>query len=213
MLQVSEARRRSSLGVIFLTVFLDLLGFGIVVPILPLYAERLHATNFDIMVLMSIYSVMQFLFAPVWGRMSDRIGRRPILLLSIFGSAGSQLGYALAPAFWGLVVARGFAGVCGANISAAQAYIADVTDEKSRAAGMGMMGAAMGLGFIFGPAIGGYLSSFSERLPFFVAAGLATANFLSALVILKEPRDKDERTPARALTWAAWCAPRPSRAS
>ncbi len=202
MLQVSEARRRSSLGVIFFTVFLDLLGFGIVVPILPLYAERLHATNFEISVLMSIYSVMQLLFAPVWGRLSDRVGRRPILLLSIFGSAGSQLGYALAPSFWWLVVARGFAGVCGANISAAQAYIADVTDEKSRAAGMGMMGAAMGLGFIFGPAIGGYLSLHSETLPFFVASGLAVVNFVSALAILKEPRTAEERTPARTLTWA-----------
>jgi MFS family permease len=100
------------------------------------------------------------------------------------------------------VVARGFAGVCGANITAAQAYIADVTDEKSRAAGMGMLGAAMGLGFIFGPAVGGFLSTRSANLPFFVAAALAGVNFVSALVILKEPRPASERTRARTLTWA-----------
>jgi multidrug resistance protein len=202
MQPVSDARRRSSLGVIFFTVFLDLLGFGIVVPILPLYAEELHASKLEISILMSVYSVMQLLFSPVWGRLSDRVGRRPILLLSIFGSAGSQLGYAMAPSLWWLVVARGFAGACGANISAAQAYIADVTDEKGRAAGMGMMGAAMGLGFIFGPALGGYLSLHSARLPFFVAAGLSLCNFISALAILKEPRTAEERTPARRVTWA-----------
>ena len=165
----SIAARRSA--VIFLTVLLDLLGFGIVIPILPLYAEKLHATDFETGILLAIYSVMQLFFSPIWGRLSDRAGRRPVLLISILGSCGSQLGYALAPSFWWLVVARGFAGVCGANITAAQAYIADVTDEKSRAAGMGMLGAAMGLGFVFGPAVGGFLSTRSPTLPFFVAAG------------------------------------------
>ncbi|HXU71306.1 MAG TPA: MFS transporter [Polyangia bacterium] len=194
--------RRASLGVIFLTVLLDLLGFGIVIPILPLYAEKLHATDFETGILLAIYSVMQLFFSPIWGRLSDRAGRRPVLLISILGSCGSQLGYALAPSFWWLVVARGFAGVCGANITAAQAYIADVTDEKSRAAGMGMLGAAMGLGFIFGPAVGGFLSTRSANLPFFVAAGLAAVNFVSAFMILKEPRPASERTRARTLTWA-----------
>ncbi|HEY2746624.1 MAG TPA: MFS transporter [Polyangia bacterium] len=195
-------QRRASLGVIFLTVLLDLLGFGIVIPILPLYAEKMHATDFETGILLAIYSVMQLFFSPIWGRLSDRAGRRPVLLISILGSCGSQLGYALAPSFWWLVVARGFAGVCGANITAAQAYIADVTDEKSRAAGMGMLGAAMGLGFIFGPAVGGFLSTRSANLPFFVAAALAAVNFVSALVILKEPRPASERTRARTLTWA-----------
>jgi multidrug resistance protein len=192
----------AGLSVIFLTVLLDLLGFGIVIPILPLYAEKMHATDIETGILLAIYSVMQLFFAPIWGRLSDRAGRRPVLLISILGSCGSQLGYALAPSFWWLVVARGFAGVCGANITAAQAYIADVTDEKSRAAGMGMLGAAMGLGFIFGPAVGGFLSTRSANLPFFVAAALAGVNFVSALVILKEPRPASERTRARTLTWA-----------
>ena len=197
-----QSRSSSALGVIFLTVLLDLLGFGLVIPILPLYAEKLHATDFETGVLLAIYSVMQLFFSPIWGRLSDRAGRRPVLLISILGSCGSQLGYALAPSFWWLVVARGFAGMCGANITAAQAYIADVTDESRRAAGMGMLGAAMGLGFIFGPAVGGFLSTRSPNLPFFVAAALAAVNFVSALVILKEPRDAAHRTRARTLTWA-----------
>ena len=199
-----QSARSSSagLGVIFLTVMLDLLGFGIVIPILPLYAERMHATDFETGMLLAIYSVMQLLFAPIWGRLSDRAGRRPVLLISILGSCGSQLGYALAPSFWWLVVARGFAGVCGANITAAQAYIADVTDERGRAAGMGMLGAAMGIGFVFGPAFGSFLSHRSATLPFFAAAALAGVNFLLALAILQEPRDAAHRTRARALTWA-----------
>jgi DHA1 family tetracycline resistance protein-like MFS transporter len=198
----SQAERHGSLGVLFLTVFLDLLGFGIVIPILPLYAETMRASGPQISLLLAIYSLMQLIFSPILGRLSDRGGRRPVLLLSIFGSAGSQLGYALAPSFWWLVVARGFAGVCGANITAAQAYIADVTDEKGRAAGMGMLGAAMGLGFVFGPAVGGILSHKSATLPFFIAAGLSAVNFVSALFILKEPRKKGERSSARALSWA-----------
>jgi DHA1 family tetracycline resistance protein-like MFS transporter len=201
----SQSQPRSSsagLGVIFLTVLLDLLGFGIVIPILPLYAEKLHATDFETGILLAIYSVMQLFFSPIWGRLSDRAGRRPVLLISILGSCGSQLGYALAPSFWWLVVARGFAGVCGANITAAQAYIADVTDESRRAAGMGMLGAAMGLGFVFGPAVGGTLSRHSAILPFLVASALAGINFVLALAILKEPRSASERTRARAVSWA-----------
>jgi MFS family permease len=202
MPEVSPRARRGSLSVIFLTVMLDLLGFGIVIPILPLYAKEMHASNVETGLLLAIYSIMQLFFAPIWGRLSDRAGRRPVLLISILGSCGSQLGYALAPSFTWLVIARGFAGVCGANITAAQAYIADVTDEKSRAAGMGVIGAAMGLGFIFGPAVGAFLSRQSATLPFFVAAGLAGVNFLLAAVVLVEPRAPGERTQARTLTWA-----------
>src|SRR4051812_40511888 len=109
------ASQREKLGVIFLTVFIDLLGFGIVIPILPLYAERLHASDLQTGLLLAIYSVMQLFFAPIWGRLSDRAGRRPVLLLSIFGSCGYQLGYAFAPNLFWLLVARAFAGVCGAN--------------------------------------------------------------------------------------------------
>lgn len=193
---------RSKLGVIFFTVFLDLLGFGIVIPILPLYAERMHASDVQIGLLMSIYSLMQLFFAPVWGRLSDRAGRRPVLLISIAGSCLSQLGYAVAPSFAWLIVARGLAGVCGANISAAQAYVADVTEQKDRARGMGLLGAALGLGFVFGPAVGGLLSQHTATLPFLVASGLAALNFVLALVLLDEPRPATMRTPAKTLTRA-----------
>jgi multidrug resistance protein len=194
---------RSPLAVIFLTVFLDLLGFGIVVPMLPLYAEKLHASDVETGLLLAIYSLMQLFFSPVWGRLSDRAGRRPILLISILGSCGSQFGYAFAPSFVWLVVARAFAGMCGANVTAAQAYIADVTDEKSRAAGMGLMGTAMGLGFIFGPFVGGVLGARSPTLPFLVAGSLSALNFVLGFAILKEPRPPADRAPARTLSWEA----------
>ncbi len=193
--------KRSPLAVLFLTVFLDLLGFGMVIPILPLYGKMMHASDIGTGLLLAIYSIMQLFFSPIWGRLSDRHGRRPVLLISILGSCGSQLGFALAPSFTWLVIARGFAGVCGANVTAAQAYIADVTDAKSRAAGMGMLGAAFGMGFVFGPAMGGFLSQYSPTLPFFVAAALAAINFILACFILKEPRPAAERTAARTLTW------------
>src|SRR6266446_5019332 len=106
-------KQRSPMVIIFVTVFIDLVGFGIVLLLSPFYAQHFGATAAQVGMLQATYSLMQFLFAPVWGRLSDRVGRRPILLMSIFGSAGSQLGYALAPSFWWLVVARGFAGVCG----------------------------------------------------------------------------------------------------
>jgi multidrug resistance protein len=201
---MAPPQRRSPLAVIFLTVFLDLLGFGMVMPMLPLYAKAFHASDIEVGVLLSSYSVMQLFFAPLWGRLSDRVGRRPVLLVSIFGSCLSQLGYAITPSFVGLVVARSFAGVCGANISAAQAYVADVTDEQSRAAGMGKLGAALGLGFVFGPPLGGALALFGVRAPFFFCSALALVNFVLAFVLLEEPRRREERTASsRAVTWSA----------
>ncbi|MEO6953720.1 MAG: MFS transporter [Polyangia bacterium] len=190
------------LGVVVFTVFLDLLGFGLVIPILPLYAEKMHASDHQIGLLLAVYSFMQLFFAPLWGRLSDRAGRRPVLLVSIAGSCLSQLGYALAPSFVWLVVARGLAGVCGANISAAQAYVADATSEKDRASGMGLLGAALGMGFVFGPALGGLLGPKSGALPFFVAAGLAALNFVLAFFLLTEARPAGERTHARSLSVA-----------
>jgi multidrug resistance protein len=191
----------SPLAVLFLTVFLDLLGFGMVIPILQLYGKRFDASDVQTGFLLAIYSIMQLIFSPIWGRLSDRAGRRPILLLSILGSCGSQLGFAFAPTYTWLVIARGFAGVCGANVTAAQAYIADVTDAKSRAAGMGLLGAAFGLGFVFGPAIGSLLAHWSPRLPFLVAGALAGCNFVLAFLILGEPRPREQRSQARTLTW------------
>jgi multidrug resistance protein len=196
---------RASLGVLLFTVFLDLVGFGMVIPILPTYAESLHASDLSAGILLASYSAMQLIFSPIWGRVSDRYGRRPVLLVSILGSSLSQLGYAYAPTLGWLIAARSLAGICGANITAAQAYIADVTDGKSRAAAMGLFGAALGSGFVVGPTIGGLLEHYahSASLPFFVASGLALINFFLALAILPEPRTAAERSEARALSWRA----------
>jgi multidrug resistance protein len=199
----NDRASRAGLAVLLLTVFLDLVGFGMVIPILPLYAESMHATDVETGFLLAIYSMLQLVFSPIWGRLSDRVGRRPILLVSILGSCLSQLGFAFAPTFTWLVVARAVSGACGANITAAQAYIADVTDGTSRAAGMGMLGAALGLGFIFGPVAGGLLAQISPSAPFLVAGCLAGLNFALALVTLKEPRTAAERSQSRALTWSA----------
>src|ERR1044071_3202336 len=153
--------RKPSLLVIFLTVFIDLIGFGIVLPLLPLYGEHYDAPGWQIGFLMAAYSLMQFLFAPVWGRLSDRIGRRPVLLISTAGAVASYALFAYATRFqgatalWLIVASRALAGACGANITVAQAYIADITPPDQRSKRMGLIGMAFGLGFIFGPAIGG----------------------------------------------------------
>ncbi|MDP9348309.1 MAG: MFS transporter, partial [Gemmatimonadota bacterium] len=161
-----RARSSSPLLVVFLTVFLDLVGFGIVIPLLPLYAETFGAGPVTVTWLVAVYSLMQFLFAPWWGALSDRVGRRPVLLVGLFGSAASYLLFGLAGSLPVLFLGRALAGFMGANVGVAQAYIADVTPPEERARGMGMIGAAFGLGFVFGPAIGGLLSHFGPAVPF-----------------------------------------------
>ncbi len=180
-------RRRSALAILFVIVFIDLLGFGMVVPVMALYAEKLGASKESTGWLMTGYSAMQFLFTPIWGRLSDRLGRRPLLLGSIAMTAVAFLGYAIAPSFGWLLASRVFAGAATANIAIAQAYIADVTAPEDRARGMGIIGAAFGLGFVLGPAIGGFLSGVSMALPGYAAAGLALANGVAALFLLPEP--------------------------
>lgn len=179
--------RKGSLLTIFLVVFIDLVGFGIVIPILPYYAQQYGASAWELGWLMTTYSLMQFFVAPLWGRLSDRIGRRPVLLVSIFGTAISMVGLGIAPNLLGLFIARTFAGICAANISTAYAYVADVTTEENRAKGMGMVGAAFGLGFIFGPAIGGLLSRYGYSAPMFAGAALALVNLMFAYFKLEEP--------------------------
>ena len=180
-------RQRSSLGVLFLVVFVDLLGFGMVIPIMPRYAEALGAPTAWIGLLLTGYSAMQFVFAPLWGRLSDRVGRRPVLLASIALTAVGFLGYALAPSFGWLLASRLFAGAATANLAIARAYVADVTTPETRARGMGVIGASFGLGFILGPAIAGPLSSLSIAAPGYAAAGLSVLNLVAAAVILPEP--------------------------
>jgi len=176
------------LVVIFVTVFIDLLGFGIIIPLLPFYAESFGASAFKIGLLGTSFSLMQFLFSPVWGRWSDRVGRKPIILVGLLGSCLSYLGLALAPSLTFLFIARIVGGIAGANIPTAQAYVADVTTPENRAKGMGMVGAAFGLGFIFGPAIGGVLSRISPQTPMWFASALCLANFVAAWFLLPESR-------------------------
>jgi multidrug resistance protein len=186
----------SPLVVIFVTVFIDLLGFGIIIPLLPFYAESFGASAFTIGLLGTSFSLMQFLFSPIWGRWSDRIGRKPIILVGLMGSCLSYLVLALAGSLPMVFLARVIGGIAGANIPTAQAYIADVTTDENRAKGMGMVGAAFGLGFIFGPAIGGVLSHFSPQTPMWFASALCLANFIAAWLLLPESRVANESTKA-----------------
>lgn len=192
-------KKKSPLFTIFLVVFFDLLSFGIVIPILPYYSKSFGADAFDLGWLMAVYSIAQFLFAPLWGSLSDRIGRRPVLLLTILLGASAMVGTALAGSLRVLLIARFLAGVFAANISTASAYITDVTSEENRAKGMGVIGAGFGLGFIFGPAIGGLLAVHNNfSLPILLAAGLGFLNFLFAFVVLEEPaRNKAPATRSR----------------
>ena len=184
---------RSPLPSLFLTVFIDLMGFGIVIPLLPLYAERLHATPFEAGALVAVYSLMQLVFTPIWGAVSDRVGRRPVLLLSLTASAASYFLLGAAWSIGALFAARVVAGAAGGNIPVAQAYIADVTDEQNRARGMGMIGAAFGLGMVIGPAIGGGLSLVGPRVPELFAGGLCLLNVVLAAVRLPESLPPDRR--------------------
>lgn len=188
--------KRSRLLVIFLVVFFDLLAFGIVIPILPYYSKTFGANAFALGWLMATYSIAQFVFAPIWGGLSDRLGRRPILLITILGGASCMVATALAGDFWILFLARLLAGVFGANISTASAYIADITAPSERAKGMGIIGAGYGLGFIFGPAIGGIFSSYGYHVPILLAAGLGLANFLFAFFVLEETVEPGKANPA-----------------
>jgi len=190
-------RSCSPRALIFGTIFLDLVGFGIVIPVLPLYAERFGASPLVIGLLLGSYSAMQCLFAPILGRLSDRVGRRPVLLLSVIGTSAGFLLMGLANSLWLLFAARVIDGVTGGNISTAQAYIADVTPPEQRSRGMGLIGAAFGLGFIFGPAIGGLLSHVSLAAPFFFAAFLAAANAVAIYCLLPESLPIERRHQAR----------------
>src|SRR5271169_6422937 len=194
--------RRPSVLVVFLTVFIDLVGFGIIIPLVPVYGRHLvpdffqapWAQGLAIGVIVSSFSAMQFIFSPIWGRLSDRHGRRPILLLTTSGAAISYALFAVGALMHGhaaalllILVSRSFAGLFGGNITVAQAYIADITPPEQRSKRMGIIGMAFGLGFIFGPAIGGIsLKHIGGAGPGAIAAGLCAANFLLALFILTE---------------------------
>jgi len=198
---------RSPLVVIFITVFIDLVGFGVIIPTLPFIARNFGASAAEIGLLMSIYSFMQFLFSPFWGSVSDRIGRRPTILITLIGSALSYFIFAFSNSLWLLFFARGLAGLFGGNISTAHAYIGDVTPPHERSKGMGLIGAAFGLGFVFGPLLGAGLGMIGQRLgdqpPFGISfAALAVgflclANCAFAWAALKESLPPEIRARAR----------------
>lgn len=193
--------------IIFLTVFIDLVGFGIVIPLHPYLADKFGADPFEIGVLMAIYSLMQFLFSPFWGQVSDRIGRRPVILVSLLGAGISHIAFGFAESFMFLIIARAFAGLFGANISTAMAYMADKTDKSNRSKSMGMIGAAFGLGFTVGPFLGYLFIKMGEQwgtaAPFgshfaAVAAGIiCLANFVFAYFALPESLHAGSKSAAK----------------
>jgi len=182
-------RSNKALIIIFLIVFIDLLGFGIILPLLPFIAQKYQANAVQIGLLTATYSFFQLLAAPVLGRLSDRFGRKKILILSQLGSALGFIILAFANSLPLLFLSRIIDGLTGGNISIAQAYIADVTDKKNRARGMGLIGAAFGLGFIFGPALGGALSKISYSTPALVTAFVSFLTVLTTILFLKETVD------------------------
>jgi MFS family permease len=197
--------RKPSVFIIFLTVFMDLIGFGIVLPLLPIMNRDLGASGLLIGIIQASFSAMQFLFAPWWGRLSDRIGRRPVLLVSTAGAAVSYAIFAYGcglpgqTALWVLLGSRILAGICGANITVAQAYIADITPPSERSKKMGLIGMAFGLGFVFGPPLGALgIQLLGLRGPGYLAAGLCALNFGLAAAILPESwRPSSEHVAAR----------------
>jgi len=198
----SATGRQAGIPFILVTIFLDVLTFGLVIPVVPslvrhFSADDAHAAWWMGMMVAS-FSVMQFVFAPVLGALSDRFGRRPVILASVAGAALDQLFMAFAPGLGWLLAARLVAGLTAANITAANAYIADISTAENRAKNFGMVGAAFGLGFIAGPALGGLLGEIHLRLPFMVAAGLAGVNFLYGLLVLPESLAPANR---RAFSW------------
>lgn len=181
--------QRRIMGVVFLTLFLDLLGFGVILPIQPFYAESFGASATEVTLIGAVYSLMQFVFAPLWGRLSDRIGRRPVVLISIAFACCGWLILGFATSLWMLLLSRAVAGFGNANLGTVQAIVADITRPEERAKGMGLVGAAFGMGFLFGPVVGGYFGAkFGPEVPAFIAAALAGLNWLLALVLLKETR-------------------------
>jgi MFS transporter, DHA1 family, tetracycline resistance protein len=209
--KLPNPKKPAALGFIFVTLLIDITGFGIVIPVFPDLIKKLthsdlsHAAQWSGWLLFA-YSVMQFLFAPVLGNLSDKYGRRPVLLGSLLGFSVDYFFLAFAPSIWWLFAGRIIAGITGASITTASAYIADVSTPENRAQNFGIIGAAFGLGFILGPALGGFLGDFGLKIPFITAAGLALLNVLYGYFVLPESLSKENRRPfewRRANPWGS----------
>ncbi|MDI6731067.1 MAG: MFS transporter [Candidatus Margulisbacteria bacterium] len=182
-------------AILFATLFLVMVGFGIIIPILPFYSIQLGANPFHIGLLMASYSLMQFIFSPIWGSLSDKYGRKPIILLGLAGFSITFLLFGLANSLPLLFASRVLGGILSsACLPTAMAYMADTTDENERGAGMGMLGAAMGLGMVVGPSIGGLFSVWHLGMPFFFSSGLAAVNLAFAAIFLKESKKQHDRS-------------------
>lgn len=198
----SLSARRGPLLVVFFTVLLDLLGFGMVLPLLPFYAQEFGAGPFGVTLLFASFSLAQFVFAPLWGRLSDRVGRRPVLLVSIAGAVAAYGLFAFARSFTILLIARTASGIAAANYSIGQAYVADVTPPEERAKGMGMLGAAFGLGFVLGPVLGGLAGKLGYAAVPAAAGVLALVNLGLALFLLPESLPAERRAKIESGRWA-----------
>ncbi|WP_066062718.1 MFS transporter [Neobacillus soli] len=182
---------KSALPILFVVMFLVMVGFGIIIPVLPFYAEEIGANPTELGLLMAVYSLMQLIFAPIWGQVSDRVGRKPVMMIGIFGLGLSFLIQALSTELWMLFAARILGGILSsANMPTAMAYVADITTEENRGKGMGIIGAATGLGFVFGPAVGGIFSKFSLSMPFYLASGSSFITLIIVFLLLKESTRK-----------------------
>jgi MFS transporter, DHA1 family, tetracycline resistance protein len=194
------APRKPAVGFIFITLLIDVMGWGLIIPVMPKLISSLkhisvnEASSYGAL-LLSVYAITQFIFAPVIGNLSDKYGRRPILLSSLFGFGIDYLFLALAPTYGWLFVGRVIAGITGASFTTATAYIADVSTKETRAKNFGLIGAAFGLGFIIGPLMGGFLAKFGVRAPFYAAAGLCLLNWLYGYFVLPESLSKENRRP------------------
>jgi DHA1 family tetracycline resistance protein-like MFS transporter len=198
--QPVHGKRKAALGFIFATLLIDVMGFGIIIPVIPKLIQHLAKVNISdasryALYLTTAYAGMQFIFAPLIGNLSDRYGRRPVLLSSLLGFSVDYLFSAFAPTIWWLFVGRIVAGITGASFTTASAYIADISEPEKRAANFGMVGVAFGLGFIIGPIIGGMLGDYNIHYPFIAAAALALLNAAYGYFILPESLSEEHRRP------------------
>ncbi|MBI9047977.1 MAG: MFS transporter [Anaerolineaceae bacterium] len=186
--------KSSQLAILFFTMIIVMMGFGMVIPILPFYIENFGATGKDLGFLLAIFSVMQFIFAPIWGTLSDRYGRKPILIVGVLGNAISLLLFGLSTELWMMFAARALGGILSAaTLPTAMAFIGDSTDAKNRGGGMGIIGAAMGVGMTIGPGIGGWMSDISLSAPFFLGAALSVLAMLAMIFFLPESLPPEKR--------------------